>query len=84
MTGNIVSRKTRARAEIRQGKSHEEVFEWLFDEWCNGRMTKKDRIALGFQILPYIKRKKAPDPAPETKKALESGRLLVIGPDQGE
>ena len=76
------SKQARGREAIRQGRDPDEIFAWLFDRWCNARMSEADRISLSLQLLPYVKRKLAPVPADEVRKALSDGRLVVMMSDQ--
>jgi len=72
------SRRGIAEQEIRQGKSHDEVFAWLFNRFCNAHISAKERQELALAILPYTHRKLAPQPIPEQVKAIAEGRLVVV------
>ncbi len=56
--GAKATKRARGTAAIRQGKSPDEIFEWLFARWCNDRMTEKQRQDLALELLPYVKAKR--------------------------
>jgi hypothetical protein len=72
------SKRGIAEAEIRLGRSHDEVFAWLFARFCNAHISAQKRQELALAILPYCTRKLAPQPIPEQVKAIAEGRLVVI------
>ena len=79
--GAQASKVARAIAAAK-GHDPDGVFLYLIERFYNGHMTNKERVALGLSLMPYTRRRLAPQPIEEVKEAIKEGaRLIVVAGD---